>query len=99
MDLRLGSVSVAVSTLNLFDTLAILLLIPLFDAIVYPQLKRRGLAPSMLQKIGCGFVTAVLAMLVAGALEIYRKSHVRESPCPPPPARCRGSSQSFGRQA
>lgn len=43
MDLRLGeSVTIAVSTLNLFDTLAILLLIPVFDKLVYPFFKRRG---------------------------------------------------------
>jgi dipeptide/tripeptide permease len=42
MDLSLGQSRIAVSTLNLFDTLAILLLIPVFDRAVYPALKRRG---------------------------------------------------------
>jgi dipeptide/tripeptide permease len=42
MDLRVGQSQIAVSTLNLFDTLAILLLIPLFDRVVYPYFKRHG---------------------------------------------------------
>lgn len=43
MDLTVGSSRIAVSTLNLFDTLAILLLIPVFDRAIYPALKRKGL--------------------------------------------------------
>ena len=42
MDLSLGQSRIAVSTLNLFDTLAIIFLIPVFDRGIYPALKKRG---------------------------------------------------------
>jgi solute carrier family 15 (peptide/histidine transporter), member 3/4 len=73
MTLKLGSVNMPVSTLNLFDTLAILLLIPVFDGLVYPFFKSRGRPLTMLQKIGWGFVFAILSMVVAGVVEHYRK--------------------------
>lgn len=141
MDLSVGQSRIAVSTLNLFDTLAILLLIPVFDRAIYPALKKRGAscalllvvfgvgcyfghrigdtepitqsykevshnnntcanntnrpypqtpnpqtthtyigyALTQLQKFGAGFAFAILAMLVAGGVEAYRKSQA-----PPP---------------
>lgn len=42
MDLSLGTSQIAVSTLNLFDTLAILMLIPVFDRFIYPALHAQG---------------------------------------------------------
>ena len=52
MDLRVGQSRIAVSTLNLFDTLAILLLIPVFDRGIYPALKRRGASCAVLVVFG-----------------------------------------------
>jgi dipeptide/tripeptide permease len=66
MDLSMGEIMVPVSALNIFDTLAILILVPLFDAYIYPTLKKRGYSCSMLTKIGCGLMFALLAMVVAG---------------------------------
>ena len=42
MDLNVGDFGLPVSALNLFDTLAILVLIPVFDGFVYPALRRAG---------------------------------------------------------
>ena len=74
MDLSMGETMVPVSALNLFDTIAILSLVPVFDGYLYPALKRRGFALTMLQKIGAGFVFAGLAMLLAAFIEVYRLS-------------------------
>ncbi len=52
MDLSMGEADVPVSALNAFDTIAILLLVPVFDKLVYPYLKSVGYPLSMLQKMG-----------------------------------------------
>ena len=68
MDLSIGSFMVPVSALNIFDTLAILVLVPFFDAYVYPAIKKRGYKCNMLTKIGYGLFFALLSMILAGAL-------------------------------
>ena len=74
---------IAVSTLNLFDTLGIILLVPFFDRIVYPFFLRHGHPISQLQRFGAGFIFAALAMVAAGLLEIYRKGQApSETPYP-----------------
>ena len=72
MQLFLGTTPVPVSALNLFDTLAILLLLPLFDGYIYPYFQKRGKPLSMLTKIGWGFIFAGLAMAAAALLEVAR---------------------------
>ena len=78
MNLDLGKTRIPVSALNMFDTIAILLLIPLFDFKIYPFFKRIGYPMSMLFKIGLGFVFAALSMLVAAFVEISRKKNSPE---------------------
>ena len=75
MNLDLGTTKIPVSALNMFDTIAILLLIPVFDMKIYPFFKSIGQPLSMLFKIGLGFVFAALAMLVAAFVEISRKKN------------------------
>ena len=55
-----------------FDTVTVILMIPLFDRLVFPLLKRRGVPISLLQKMGWGMVLALLALVYAGFLERYR---------------------------
>ena len=81
MDLRTSSLpdafKVPISALNLFDTLAILLIVPLLDKVVYPCLRRRnGTSPPLLQRILIGFFLAAAAMVVAGIVEQVRKQHL-----------------------
>lgn len=53
MDLQLSADSrVPVSALNIFNTVAIILLVPLFDSYFYPMLKSRGYSVTMLRKMG-----------------------------------------------
>eukprot|EP00981_Chlorochromonas_danica_P011457 scaffold4013_cov192-Ochromonas_danica.AAC.2 len=76
MDLSLGGgLQVPVAALNCFDTLAILLLVPVFDQYIYVYLKNKGYELSMLQKIGWGFFFALLGVVVAGGVEIGRKAY------------------------
>lgn len=87
MDLSLKpfapSTKIAVSTLNLFDTLGIILLVPFFDRLVYPFFDWHGRPLTQLQRFGAGFVFAALAMVAAGLLEIYRKAQApAETPYP-----------------
>lgn len=72
MNLSLGSINIPVSALNLFNTIAILGLVPVFDSYIYPALKAKGYGLSILDKIQWGFFFAALAMVVAGLVEVYR---------------------------
>ena len=70
-------VQIPVSTLNIFDTLSILVLLPIFDLYIYPYynsiLLYYNQPPlTMLFKIGCGYVCILLAMLVAAYIEYIR---------------------------
>jgi hypothetical protein len=51
MDLNVGGTNMPVSALNMFDTLAILALVPIFDGYVYPFFKKRQMPLTMLGKI------------------------------------------------
>jgi dipeptide/tripeptide permease len=52
MNLELAGTEIPVSALNCFDTLAILMLVPVFDQVLYPYCKKIGYPLTMLQKIG-----------------------------------------------
>lgn len=72
MNLFIGTAGVPVSLLNIFDTIAILALLPVFDGFVYPYFNKIGKPLSMLTKIGAGFIFAMIAMLVAAIVEAER---------------------------
>ena len=77
IDIYVYKIHIPVSTLNIFDTLSILILLPIFDLYIYPYynsiLLYYNLPPlTMLYKIGCGYVCILLAMLVAAYIEYIR---------------------------
>ncbi len=84
MDLRLSqsdnsadAAKVPISALNLFDTLSILAIVPLFEKFLYPWMKRKyGESPKLLARCYAGFILCVAAMVVAGFVEIARKSNL-----------------------
>ncbi len=91
MDLSLRpwfpATKIAVSTLNLFDTLGIICLVPVFDRLIFPFFQRKDYPLTQLQRMGAGFLLAALAMLAAGFLELYRKAQAPvEFPYPTDPA-------------
>merc|ERR1712228_817083 len=67
------SIQIPIASLGLFDVIPILILVPFFDRILIPFLRKNGFKVTMLQRMGCGFIFAMLAMIMAGILEIYRK--------------------------
>uniref|UniRef100_A0A383WJ92 Major facilitator superfamily (MFS) profile domain-containing protein n=1 Tax=Tetradesmus obliquus TaxID=3088 RepID=A0A383WJ92_TETOB len=68
------------ATMALFNTGAIILLVPLYDAVFEPALKRCGVRWTLLRRIGWGMVIAVLAMVYAAAVEAWRLDIFRAMP-------------------
>ncbi|KAK6190852.1 hypothetical protein SNE40_002627 [Patella caerulea] len=58
--------------LSLFDVILLIIMLPLFDRVIYPRLAKAGYPFSMTKRILVGMVFAIAAMLVAGALEYFR---------------------------
>lgn len=79
MNLNAGSVKIPVSALNLFNTISILSLVPVIDGYLYPALRKRGFAVTMLDRIGWGFIFALLSMVIAALVEYYRLSEKAEA--------------------
>jgi hypothetical protein len=77
MNLDAG-VKIPVSALNLFNTISILGLVPVIDSYLYPALRKRGYAVTMLDRIGWGFIFALLSMVLAALVEYYRLSEKAE---------------------
>nr|KAG5685480.1 hypothetical protein BaRGS_013091 [Batillaria attramentaria] len=76
MNLAVGDGQVPVAILNAFDTIAIMVLIPFMDRVIYPCFQRIGHPLSHLQRIGIGLVLATLSMVVAGLVEVERKEEL-----------------------
>lgn len=60
------------ASLNMVNTLAIVLLIPLYDKLLVPALRKVGRPMSLLKRIGWGLVVCVASMWVAAAVERRR---------------------------
>ncbi|KAL5018748.1 hypothetical protein ScPMuIL_004470 [Solemya velum] len=76
MDIKIGDFQLPAAFLNAFNTIMILLFVPLMDRLVYPLLKKINRHPSNLQRIGVGLVLSGLSVFVAGGVEILRKEHL-----------------------
>ncbi|KAM0827845.1 hypothetical protein ACQ4PT_067921 [Festuca glaucescens] len=76
LDPHLGSFRVPAAMLTIFDTLSVMIWVPLYDRAIVPLARRltghsRGFTP--LARIGVGFIFLTIAMLLAGALEVARR--------------------------
>ena len=81
MDLHTMGTMLSPATLNVFDSVAIMLLIPAVDRGLYPCIHRiTGVRLSMLTKMSIGFAFATASVIVAGFVERMRRS----SPILPP---------------
>lgn len=78
MKLKLGSFTVPAASLALFNSLVIILLIPILDSAVYPLLRYCGVKITPLKKIGVGMLIAVASMGVAGVVEMERKNFISD---------------------
>ncbi|XP_064645217.1 solute carrier family 15 member 4-like [Lineus longissimus] len=79
MNLQLGDITLPASSLNNFVSIGTLLLVPLLDRVIYPQLDKCWRRPSPLVRMGLGFVFASISVAVAGILEFYRKVDIKEN--------------------
>eukprot|EP00948_MAST-09A_sp_MAST-9A-sp1_P001053 g1053.t1 len=61
------------ATLSSIDTIALILLIPLFEKVIYPFLKSRNINFHVLLRIAVGFVFAAIAMFLAAFVEYERR--------------------------
>lgn len=78
MDVNLGDMQIPVSTLQMFDTISILVFVPIFDIWLLPWLERKGYHMTMLGKIALGFIFAAAAMVVAAFVETGRRANARD---------------------
>mmetsp|Transcript_10801 Transcript_10801/g.27734 ORF Transcript_10801/g.27734 Transcript_10801/m.27734 type:complete len:367 (-) Transcript_10801:80-1180(-) len=66
--------SVPPASLSFFDTISIIVLVPLYDKGLVPLLKSKGMNITVLQRIGVGLLLASVSMVVAGLVEMRRLS-------------------------
>ncbi|KAL4423412.1 hypothetical protein ABPG77_009990 [Micractinium sp. CCAP 211/92] len=60
------------ASLSMINTLAIVMLIPMYDKLLVPLLRKLGRPITLLQRIGWGLVVCVVSMLIAAYVEWYR---------------------------
>ncbi|KAF3925269.1 hypothetical protein ABW20_dc0106174 [Dactylellina cionopaga] len=86
------------SNLNPFS---LIILIPVFDLVLYPGLRKMGINFTPIKKITFGFITGVFAMIWAAVLQyyIYQQSpcgyHAADSDCKPAPINVWAQTGSF----
>ncbi|XP_071104488.1 solute carrier family 15 member 4-like [Haliotis cracherodii] len=76
MSVKVGEGAIPAAMLNIFNTIIVLLLIPVVDRLVYPSFTRWGRPLTYLQKMGIGLVFSASSVAVAGIVEIYRKQNL-----------------------
>ena len=59
MDIRVGNAKMPAAMLNIFNTIIILILIPIMDRIVYPLLAKFNRSPSHLQRMGKDYYSGI----------------------------------------
>ncbi|WAQ96195.1 S15A4-like protein [Mya arenaria] len=79
MDISVNGAKLPAAMLNIFNTLIILILIPIMDRVVYPALAKCGRSPTHLQRMGIGMVLVACSMVYAGILEIVRKEDIKNN--------------------
>lgn len=65
---------------SLFDVVFLIILLPLFDRVIYPYLKKRDMHVGIVCRISVGMMFATIAVLVAGIVELFRLRAVWKFP-------------------
>jgi dipeptide/tripeptide permease len=65
----LGGVVIKPDQMQIVNPLLILILVPIFETVIYPCFKKSGLL-TPLRRIGCGLVLCGLSFVVSGFVEI-----------------------------
>ncbi|RMX54607.1 hypothetical protein pdam_00014105, partial [Pocillopora damicornis] len=74
MKLKFPHFTVPAASLSIFDTVAVLTLIPLMDNVLYPFVRYLGFNFTPLRRIGVGMLLAAASVAVAGVIEIQRRN-------------------------
>ncbi|KAI3947211.1 hypothetical protein MKX01_019864 [Papaver californicum] len=82
MDPRLGKFKIPSASLSIFDTISVIIWVPIYDYLIVPVARRftghkKGF--TQLQRMGIGLVISIFAMLAAGILEVIRLDMVRKN--------------------
>ncbi|XP_002972318.2 protein NRT1/ PTR FAMILY 8.2 [Selaginella moellendorffii] len=81
MDYILGTFKVPSASLSMFDPLSVLILVPIYDRLLVPFVRKYTGHPqgfTQLQRMGIGLVISTISMVVAAVLEIQRLRVARE---------------------
>ena len=73
MRLKFQKFTVPAASLSIFDSVAVLILIPIMDHIIYPLLRYCGIRFTPLRRVGVGMILAAASVVVAGVVEIKRR--------------------------
>ncbi|XP_046363079.2 solute carrier family 15 member 4-like [Haliotis rufescens] len=79
MDVTLGNFAIPVAAIGIFNTIAVLILIPFVDRVLYPCMERIGRPFTLLKRIGVGMIIAMIGVVVSGVVEIFRKREIATS--------------------
>ena len=74
MRLEFDEFTIPAASLSLFDIVAVLVLIPIFDHVFYPLLNYCGINFTPLRRIGVGMLLISASVIVAGVVEIQRRN-------------------------
>ncbi|XP_022792601.1 solute carrier family 15 member 4-like isoform X1 [Stylophora pistillata] len=74
MKLKFVDFSIPAASLSLVDIVIILVLVPLMNHAIYPFVKRTGIKLTYFHRIGVGYMLMAASMLVAGLIEIKRRT-------------------------
>jgi len=74
MRLEFHNFTIPAASLSLFDIVAVLVLIPIMDHVVYPLVSYCGISFTPLRRIGVGMLLASASVIVAGVVEIQRRN-------------------------
>jgi len=74
MRLEFHKFTIPAASLTLFDIVAVLVLIPIMDHVVYPLLSYCGISFTPLWRIGVGMLLISASFIVAGVVEIQRRN-------------------------
>ncbi len=80
---QIGSFVVPAASLSMMDTLAIVGLIPVYEKLFLPMMRRMGYPVTTLKRIGWGLVICSTSMIAAAAVERCRLGAVRHGEPPP----------------
>ncbi|XP_078494097.1 solute carrier family 15 member 2-like [Ciona intestinalis] len=77
---HLGAITLEPDQIQVMNPILILMLIPLFDFVIYPFLAKWNMLTTPLQRIGTGMIIAAISYIVAGGLQLYITSRAVHFP-------------------